>query len=90
MRPSDYIKKGWCQGASAVDEQGVVVDPRSPQAARWCLTGAIIAAYPEDIHQREMVSDSLAKTPASLMAHWNDTHGRTQKEVIEVLESIGE
>lgn len=95
MKPSDYIKKGWCQGASAKDGDGIVTHPESPTATSWCLTGAIHAAYPEDIQKRSEVyrklheflfnGDNISEIP-----NWNDDKYRKQTDVIRVLEQIGE
>jgi hypothetical protein len=35
---------GWTQGHQAEDAEGEAVDPASPDAVAWCLTGAINAA----------------------------------------------
>ena len=31
----------WCQGASARDREGLLVQPEDPGACRWCVIGAI-------------------------------------------------
>jgi hypothetical protein len=30
----------WCQGASAIDAEGLAMIPMDPRAVRWCLIGA--------------------------------------------------
>jgi hypothetical protein len=91
MKPSDYIRKGWCQGASAKDDLGIVVSPGSPHAASWCLLGSVIAAYQEDMHHREQLVTKLAnKMLGVIPTRWNDMPVRKQVEVVALLQSIGE
>ena len=91
MRPSEYIQRGWCQHVSAVDSGGDFCMPDSPTAARWCLIGALVAAYPERNQHREAVTTKLMRKLGHLQfARWNDTPGRTQAEVVTVLQAIGE
>lgn len=35
------IEKGWTQGAYAVDKDGFQIDCDSPEACKFCLSGAI-------------------------------------------------
>ena len=99
MRPSDFIKQGWCQGASAKDLLGIVCPPSNPHATQWCTIGAIQAAYPEDEDKRAVTaerlrhtlrSDDPARTTSMSLAIWNDIPHRTQAEVITALQAIGE
>lgn len=94
MKPSDYIRKGWCQHSAARDAYGHSVDACDPQASEWCLSGAIVAAYPEEVVVREKIYPRLKKkldvTSISNIINWNDAVPRTQLQVIELLESIGE
>lgn len=86
-KPSDYIKKGWCQGTNAKDSLGWFCVPSDPDAIGWCLSGAILAAYPNDPVKREKVCNQL---PIVALVTWNDEPGRLQAEVVELLLSIGE
>ena len=91
-KPSDYIKKGWCQGSSARYSDGITCNPESLHAEQWCLHGSVIAAYQEDFAKREGVCEKVYdKLPKGFgMAVWNDDPRRTQQQVIKLLESIGE
>ena len=90
-KPSDYIQRGWCQHASAVDRSGGFCMPNSPTATRWCLIGALIATYPERNQHREHVTTKLMHKLGHLQfARWNDDPKRTQAEVVAVLRAIGE
>ena len=114
-RPSDYIKHGWCQLASAMTTHPQLpCDIQSPFVAAWCLNGAITLTK-----ERGEISDDQAieikkwlvnwirvKLGASLgaslggdysyygsgliLGHWNDMKGRTQKEVVAVLQQAEE
>ena len=91
MKPSEYIKKGWCQGQLAKDAYGIGTEPNYTSATRWCLYGAILAAYNEEILKRVDIIDKLyEKLPVDSMALWNDAPKRTREEVIKLLESVGE
>lgn len=90
MKPSDYVKRGWCRGASAKDALGIVVDPTSSHAIQWCTYGAICAAYPEDPEKRSGVVSRLSEKVTGMIPEWNDAPGRTQRQVVALLESIGE
>lgn len=89
MKPSQYIKKGWCQGVNAKDSYGYFCEPTSPCAIKWCLIGAIQAAYPQDTRKRMEIHSKL-ESHSPIIAHWNDAPNRTQAEVISLLEQIGE
>lgn len=80
------IEKGWTQGALARDELGAEVWPRHPAASCWCLLGAIrrVALGDTEAEEaRQMVFDQLGSVA---IATWNDTPGRTQAEVLAVLD----
>ena len=92
-KPSDYIRKGWCKNTNALDDNGYSCEPTAPYAVKWCLAGAVCAAYKDDTPKREHAFDKVlaAIAPQSLfVAYWNDQPKRTKEEVIALLESIGE
>jgi hypothetical protein len=94
MKPSDYIRKGWTQEAYARNKAGNSVGSHSPNAVSWCLYGALVAAYPDDAEWIKVYNKVLfqiqKKSPYDIPAAWNDRPGRTQAEVILLLESVGE
>lgn len=97
MKPSDYVKKGWCQHSSALSADGTVVSPSDGQAQRWCLLGALDAAYADsEVRHKVDVIDALCRkfiygvaSGLTLIA-WNDAPARTQQDVIDLLQSVGE
>lgn len=96
MKPSDYVRRGWCQGASAMNGEGLFTLPTNSTATSWCLVGAIYAAYPDSDGRRQVVFDKLRTHRGhplenmKEMVEWNDDRSRDQWEVAELLESIGE
>lgn len=79
MKPSKVIKSyGWVQG-------------RYHSEDGFCLLGAIYHAYPTAANRRTNILARLrGKIHVFFMTEWNDEKGRTKKEVIDLLESIGE
>ena len=45
MKPSDYLAKGWCQGADARDKDGKECRVDSREAVEWSVPGAIWATH---------------------------------------------
>jgi hypothetical protein len=90
MKPSDYIRKGWTQGAYARDSDGTPIYPKSIKAVCWCPVGAICAAYYDNPAKRIKTLYSLKSFVGESPAIWSDAPERTQQEVIDLLESIGE
>lgn len=95
MKPSDFIKKGWCQKVSARNSQGLPCNPTDIDATEWCLVGAVFAAFPTDMHKRIEVWEQLRATLEAqgaapvFCSNWNDVEERKQEEVVSLLESIG-
>ena len=48
MLPSEYLEKGWTRGALARTHDGRSADRQSSNAVKWCMTGAMIAAYEDN------------------------------------------
>lgn len=80
------LKKGWCQGAFALNEWGETVSSRSPMAHRWCLMGAIESSANKAVSGSAVMTTVMEVTGIGGLARFNDAPGRTQAEVIEVLD----
>lgn len=81
MKPSEVIKTyGWVQRRSGNEETG------------FCLIGAVYHVYNNnnDYFIYNKVFCALHQAIHAFPSTWNDTPGRTKKEVIKLLESIGE
>ena len=80
-----FVEKGWTQHTSARTKNGSACNPSDEAAVSWCLTGALLAAsrlllgrgFEEDI-LNYLGLDTFS-------AEWNDSSGRTSKEVVELL-----
>ena len=57
MKPSDYLVKGWCQGADARDKDGKECKIDSKDATSWSVPGAIWAAH---LHHLNYTQDVIA------------------------------
>lgn len=92
MKPSEYIRKGWCQRMAAMDSNGLPCAPTSRIACKWCVIGAIDAAYSGDNRRFTIITEKLYPIvgAAQGIGGWNDEPTRTQADAIALLESIGE
>ena len=61
----DYIAKGFCRGAYARDGDGSSVFPYAPDAACWCLDGAVQAVL--DNSERECFHEGRAAALKALL-----------------------
>jgi hypothetical protein len=89
MKPSDYIKKGWCQGANAKDFNGWECGPLDDEAVSWCALGSLWAAYNsgEDV---QIVQEKIcAETGWETVAAWNDSSLREKQDILDVFEKLG-
>ena len=84
----ELVRKGWCQRASARDASGNSVSPMDTEACCWCLDGALLVAcdgMAEYLTASRTVSEALG---GKGYIGWNDTPGRTQDEVVSLLERL--
>lgn len=93
-RAKGYVERGWCQGSSATNEQGEVVNPFHPSACCWCAQGAVNAAAFEFRLESwfESAVTSLRKELRILgvenpsIPRWNDDPFRTKQEVLDLFD----
>ncbi len=79
-RAADLIEPEgrWTQGEYARDKNGDAVDPRAKDAVCWCAVGAILLVGRHFYFRaNRYMSMDISK--------FNDTPGRTQKEVVRRL-----
>ena len=91
MRPSSYLKKGWCRGAFARTEEGQPCSVMSDNAVAWCAEGAIAAAYEfQGIHYHEMdqMFFHLGQKIGGKILVWNDLPEQTRHHVIATMEAV--
>jgi anti-sigma regulatory factor (Ser/Thr protein kinase) len=93
-RATRRIREGWCQHTEARDMAGTPVEPWSEQAAAWSLLGALVSALDGPVATPDVPLPALADAMSALatlvdddsLSGWNDAPGRTQQDVIAVLE----
>jgi len=92
-RAKNRITSGWTQGARARDANGNVVDPISPDARSWDMTGAVvaerpIAMLPIDIYNlQSMAKKALTKAiDNNPLAWWNDAADRSREDIVSVFD----
>jgi hypothetical protein len=79
------IERGWTQCRYAIDAKGVSVDVNSRKAVAWCATGALYRSF-EGADWRE-ASDLLSEVAGGYITCWNDSHIRTQAEVLAAFDA---
>ena len=95
-RPSDYVRKGWSQGARARDVDGSRCDPESLSAVAWSTLGAVDASRmrregilhgidPSVYMQITYAIRRAIPTGDFIIEDWNDSPRRTKEEVLAVL-----
>jgi hypothetical protein len=89
------LKKGWTQKVFARDASGDPESQHSKAAVCWCLTGALSRAseyknisYENYVSVRQLLEEFIhAETDTWwTMTTWNDQKGRTQQEVIDLVD----
>ncbi|MGH3087742.1 MAG: DUF6197 family protein [Rubrobacteraceae bacterium] len=89
MKPSDYVRKGWCRGTFAMDVEGRQAPIQSPRAVAWCISGAVRKAAREDHTIMEKWFTLIESKIGRYMLHWNDDPVRRKEEVVALLMSVG-
>ena len=84
----ERVRRGWCQHELAVDADGEAIAPDDPEAAAWCLVGAVDAGVLETTGCVEDANAVLMRLRGGggPLSEWNDEPGRTAEEVVERLE----
>ena len=97
MKPSEYIRRGYCKGSFAKDHREQACDSRDVSAFSWCPAGAIGASYRDDMEQamgtlnrcyKALVQRKIIPDKADSLQEWSDLPETTAAEVIELLETI--
>jgi len=84
------IGSGWCCGAGARDGHGHAVRVSDPRATAWSLCGALAAVSERPDFDGKSLRDALwgisGVIPDSSLDGWNDRSGRTQTDILEMLD----
>lgn len=95
-RAAERVRKGWAQGAMALDARGEEVEVNSRRAVCWCLLGAVERVSPPGMLWTFEAGSLLDQLGAALrevdpkgreyaLAEWNDDPNRTQAQVLKLL-----
>lgn len=80
-------RKRWCQGSRAKDTHGRIVEPNSPDAVKWCATGAICKVlnleYIDPRHIARLHRKALQRMVGSIETY-NDS--RSHKQVLAIFD----
>ena len=81
-----YIERGWAQGYSARDRDGVGVEALSPRAVSWCAGGAAALAtatgdgrYP---YYRKVRTALQAVCSTNMLATYNDLRTTRKADIL--------
>ena len=81
----------WIQHDMSVDYRRRFTAPNSNDACCWCLVGAIIKCYPEDLIQQGRVMERIRLKIGNdygPIYKWNDAIGRTFEDVKQLVEEL--
>ena len=82
------IARGWTQRTYALDESSRPVPSTSPDAVRWCLAGALFAVCALEDGDYRQAEERLAPfVLGQSLSAWNDAPGRTQADVLGLLDA---
>ena len=86
----DIVADGWCQKAPARTTDGRGVLANDPDAAAWCMAGAIEKVTGNDhvTDAHRFVYQYLADEKHIGLFGFNDTEGRTKWQVVGMLDEI--
>jgi hypothetical protein len=87
------VGRGWCQGVSAVADDGSPIAPWRSAAVCWSAAGALVAVWdrcrrPEQgdavyVRAFEQAQLALVAVVRDSLKDWNDSPDRRQGEVVE-------
>ncbi len=90
-RALDRLRHGWCQNAYARDVAGISLGfSEIEHGCAWCLVGSLYGrgeSFP--LEAKEIMSRAIGDMTDTIMPHvhvYNDAPGRTQEEVIALVE----
>ena len=93
----DVIADGWCHGHRAEDAagkyrdaDGTYMEGWDPRATSWCLMGAVekILGHRVDSSLYSLIADGLQARGHDGYIAFNDATGRTQNQVIGMLDDL--
>ena len=91
LLPSELLRRGWCQGAFAMNAANQPTTWSNPKAVAWCFEGALLAATgATEITPLLTRASAIARRLGGFgaMVVWNDAPERTQAEVVALMEQV--
>lgn len=82
-----FIAGGWTQGACARNSVDESVSVQSEDAVKFCLQGGCLKVINGDLAKYGDITHPIFGKVGTL-TDWNDAEGRTQQEVLDLLDSI--
>lgn len=79
--------KGWCQGADAVDRNGLPVGVCYRHAVRWSVLGAVASVSPNNRTTSKCLTRLREASGSAYVVPWNDARGRTLEQVLATLDA---
>lgn len=79
--------KGWCQGADAVDRNGLPVGVCYRHAVRWSVLGAVASVSPNSRTTSKCLTRMREASGSEYVVSWNDARGRTLEQVLAMLDA---
>jgi hypothetical protein len=81
------VEKGWCQGASARNDRGMLTEFFGNKAVTFCMSGALCRLMNPVLEPWRKANDILASVVGCGIGVWNDRPERTQAEVLEAFDN---
>lgn len=88
----EFVRSGWCQGATALDECGRPIEPASAFARKWSALGALERAWRRAPEQPGLALEAFKCAKLALTATvndvpqaWNDNADRHESQVLSAL-----
>ncbi len=95
-RVRELLEQGWTQDVFARREDGTAVNPNSPEAVSFCISGGVHRAAREIVPEEDLsdlltwhlkyIEDALGSRNPVI---YNDDPERTQEDVIDLLDRVG-
>jgi hypothetical protein len=97
MKPSEVLRTfKWTRNSNAKTTAGKSCNVNSPEAAKFCVQGAILRAYPHSVNKRRTVVEKLLTVirakydDVHSLSGFNDVRVKDKRVLIRLLEKIGE
>jgi hypothetical protein len=88
-RMRELLAKGWTQDCCCRDRRGMPIETGNAFAVSWCVIGAALTACPMNEQEAlNVLRDNIGEEYDRKMRLWNDAPGRTQSEVLALMDRV--